>query len=178
MEPAVRELSAAEAATLQQLAQSRTAPARLVERAQIIRALSQGATVAAVARQQGVDRRTVELWRHRFNEQGMVGLKDRPRSGCPRTYTAEQVSEVIALAFTDPHQLGLPFACWTLDRLQAYLVEEQGVGMKRSRIDELLLQEGLRWRQQETWFGERVDPDFVRKRGRSSACTPSRRQAA
>ena len=25
--------------------------------------------------------------------------------------------------------------------------------------------EGLRWRQQETWFGKRVDPDFAAKRG-------------
>ena len=37
--------------------------------------------------------------------------------------------------------------------------------MKRSRLDEVLLTEGLRWRKQETWFGERVDPDFAAKRG-------------
>jgi hypothetical protein len=36
--------------------------------------------------------------------------------------------------------------------------------MKRSRIDEILLREGLRWRKHETWFGERVDPDFAEKR--------------
>jgi hypothetical protein len=30
--------------------------------------------------------------------------------------------------------------------------------MKRSRISEILLAEGLRWRQEETWFGARVDP--------------------
>jgi hypothetical protein len=38
--------------------------------------------------------------------------------------------------------------------------------MKRSRLDELLLAEGLRWRQQESWFGERVDPEFAQTRGR------------
>jgi hypothetical protein len=36
----------------------------------------------------------------------------------------------------------------------------------RSRISELLIAEGLRWRKPETWFGERVDPDFAAKRGR------------
>jgi len=85
---------------------------------------------------------------------------------------------VIATALTAPEALGLPFACWTLDRLQAYLNEEQGIGIKRSRIDELLLAEGLRWRTQETWFGERVDPQFAEKRGASSRFTPPRPQAA
>ena len=76
-------------------------------------------------------------------------------------------------ALTKPEELGLPFACWTLDRLEAYLNEQKGIGLKRSRIDEILLTEGLRWRQQESWFGERVDPDFAlysEKRGRSNGC--------
>jgi hypothetical protein len=65
----------------------------------------------------------------------------------------------------------------TLDRLVAYL-DERGIGMRRSRIGEVLLAEGLRWRQEETWFGARVDPDFTRKRGRSSGSTPHHRRAA
>ena len=43
--------------------------------------------------------------------------------------------------------------------------------MKRTRIDEILVGEGLRWRNQETWFGERVDPDFAAKRGPSTRST-------
>lgn len=35
--------------------------------------------------------------------------------------------------------------------------------MKHSRADEIFIAEGLRWRQQETWFGERVDPAFAEK---------------
>lgn len=72
---------------------------------------------------------------------------------------------MIETALTKPATLGLPFACWTLDRLEAYLNEQKHIGMKRSRIDELLIQEGLRWRMQETWFSERVDPDFAEKKG-------------
>ena len=71
---------------------------------------------------------------------------------------------MIAAALTSPHSLGLPFASWTLDRLAAYLLEHKGIAMRRSRIDEILLAEGLRWRRQETWFGERVDPEFGEKR--------------
>jgi hypothetical protein len=65
---------------------------------------------------------------------------------------------VIAAALSDPQKLGLPFACWTLDRLEIYLNEAKQIAIKRSRIDELLIAEGLRWRTQETWVGERLDP--------------------
>lgn len=73
---------------------------------------------------------------------------------------------VVATALTAPRALGLPFASWTLDRLAAYLAERGGIAMQRSRLDELPIAEGLRWRKQEAWFSERVDPTFARKRGR------------
>ncbi|HET7718666.1 MAG TPA: hypothetical protein VFK43_01780, partial [Acidimicrobiales bacterium] len=85
--------------------------------------------------------------------------------------------EVIAAALTRPEDLGLPFASWTLDRLQAYLAEHKGVGIKRTRIDEILIAEGLRWRKQETWVGEKVDPEFAAKRGRSRDSTRARPKA-
>jgi transposase len=107
----------------------------------------------------------VRTWITRFNESGLSGLKDEARAGRPTTYTPEEVSEVIALSLTDPQTLDLPFASWTLDRLETYLNEVKGIAMKRSRIDDVLRNEGLRWRTQESWFGERVDPDFARKRG-------------
>ena len=120
---------------------------------------------------------TVREWIKRFNTQGLAGLADQPRAGRPPTYTPEQVATVIASALTDPKSLDLPFASWTLDRLAAYL-NEQGIAIKRSRIDEILLKEGLRWRRHESWLGERVDPEFVEKRGGSRRFTPPHRQAA
>jgi hypothetical protein len=105
------------------------------------------------------------------------------------------VSEVIATALTKPDRLGQPFGSWTLDRLEAYLNEEKGMPIKRSRIDELLIDEGLRWRRQESGFGERagvetraangtppaerpIDPEFAQKRGRSPNSLPPRPQTA
>ena len=78
----------------------------------------------------------------------------------PTMHSPEEVAVAIATALTAPRRLNLPFAAWTLDRLAAYLHEQKGIAMKRSRIDEILLQEGLRWRKQETWFGARVDPEL------------------
>jgi transposase len=175
---ALRDVTAEERAALERLARSRTTEARLAERARILLGLLNGECPSAVARRLGITRPTVYTWADRFNAAGTDGLRDRPRSGRPPTYTADQRAEVIAAALTRPGDLGLPFRCWTLDRLQAYLNEHKGIAIRRSRIDEVLLDEGLRWRQQETWFGERVDPDFAKKRGRSSSSTRPRHQAA
>jgi len=162
----LRAVTSEERAAVAKLAHSRTAPARAVERARVVLAALDGELVEQIAAQQRLSRNTVYMWLHRFEERGLAGVEDRTRSGRPRTYPSEQVGVIVATALTKPATLGLPFAAWTLDRLVAYLAEHQGITMKRSRLGEVLLSEGLRWRKHETWFGERVDPDFAAKRGR------------
>ena len=164
----VRSLTAEEEVELRRRAASRTLPARVVERAKMIVLVSEGERVPSVAERLGVGADVVRGWLKRFNAEGLDGLKDRPRSGRPATYTPEQVGAVVEAALTSPEALGLPFASWTLDRLAAYVQEIKGIPIKRTRIDEILVAEGLRWRTQETWFGERVDPTFAEKRGPSS----------
>jgi transposase len=149
----------------------------MVERARIVWLAHQGRRVLAIAQELHLTPTTVRSWVKRFNRQGVAGLQEKPRPGRPAIYTPEQVSAVIATSLTNPQELGLPFASWTLDRLAAYLQEVKGILIKRSRLDELLLREGLRWRTQETWFGERVDPAFAEKRGSSRRSTPHRRRA-
>src|ERR671911_779734 len=168
----LRNLTAEERTTVQKLAHSRTAPAHRVQRAQIIWRARCGESASAIAARLGLDGETVRRRIHRFNAEGVEALKDRHRSGRPPTYPPEQSATVIATTLTKPQTLGLPFAAWTLDRLAAYLHEHKGIAMQRSRIDEILLHEGLRWHKHETWFGERVDPAFAEKRGRSRRSTP------
>ena len=169
----VRELSSEEEARLQRLIHSRTEAAGLVKRGQIVWLSHRGKKVEEIMEELHLARNTVQKWIKQFNARGMAGLVDEPRPGRPATYTAEQIGEVIATALTNPAVLGLPFAVWTLDRLEAYLNEEKGIPIKRSRIDDLLRAEGLRWRKQESWFSERVDPAFAEKRGLSRSSTPS-----
>jgi transposase len=168
----LRDLTADEFTTVKRLAHSHTAPAQRVQRAQIIWRASCGESASAIAARVGLDGETVRKRIRRFNAEGLEALKDRHRLGRPPTYSAEQTATVIATALTKPQTLGLPFTSWTLDRLSAYLHEAKGIAMRRSRIDEILLHEGLRWRKHETWFGERVDPEFATKRGRSKRSTP------
>ena len=173
-----RALSDDEADGLARMARSRTLGAGLVRRAQIVRhAVEEGLSAPEIATRMGLCGATVRFWLKRFNQRGLPGLEEDMRSGRPPTYSAEERSAVIKAALSRPAELGLPFAAWTLDRLVAYL-GERGIGMRRSRISEVLLAEGLKWRQEEAWSGARVDPDFTRKRGPSSSSTPHHRSAA
>jgi transposase len=174
----LRDLTAEERSAVETLARSRTAPQRRVERARLVWRASRGETPPAIAEALGVDAETVRRRIRRFNAEGLAALADHHRSGRPATYSPDAVAVVIATALTDPRRLGLPFAAWTLDRLAAYLLEHKGIAMRRSRMDEILLKEGLRWRRQETWFGARVDPEFAEKRGGSRGSTPCHLRAA
>ena len=143
----------------------------MVRRAQIVQHAVDGLSPPAIAARLAVCKASVRFWLKRFNARGLPGLKEEMRSGRPPAYTPEERSAVITAALSRPADLDLPFAGWTLDRLVAHL-SAKGIGMKRSRISEILLAEGLKWRQEETWLGARVDPDFACKRGQLSASTP------
>jgi transposase len=174
----LRALTDEETATIHRLAHARTISHRQWQRARIVWLAHTGEDVTAIATTLRVCHATVRHWLKRFNADGLSGLADAPRSGTPPTYPPEQVGEIIALSLTDPQTLGQPFGAWTLDRLVAYLDMERGIRMKRSRLSEVLLAEGLRWRSAETWFSERVDPDFAEKRGRSNGYAPTRPRGA
>ena len=64
----------------------------------------------------GLHPQTVRDWIKRFNTAGLAGLEDAPRSGRPVTYSADQVSWVIATALTDPQTLDLPSLVGHLSR--------------------------------------------------------------
>ena len=173
----VRAVSDEERETLGRMARSRTVGAGLVRRAQIVLHALEGRTAPEIGARMDLGGGTVRHWLKRFNARGLQGVEEAVCTGRPPTYSAEQRSTVINTALTRPADLGLPFASWTLDRLVAYLAG-QGIAMRRSRISEIFIQEGLKWRHEETGFGARVDPEFARKRGRSSSSTRQRRPAA
>lgn len=174
----VRKLTEEEYQELKRWERSRTMAAGKVKRARAVLGSNQGYTYAEVARRLEMGERTVRRWVTRFNKLGIPGLKEEQRPGRPRVFTAEQVGAVIEAALTKPDELGLPFGAWTLDRLVAYLSEKKDIKMSRSRMSEIFRNEGLRWRQQEGWFGQRVDPDFAQKRGSSNGSIPTRPNTA
>ena len=167
----VRTLTVEEANELKRLASSRTAAHRLVQRAQIVWASAHGEMVPAIARQVGLSALRVRAWLHRFNRDGLAGLADAPRVGRPRRHNETVRGIAIALARTKPHALGLPFALWTLARLQQTLQERHGLHVTSATLWKWLKAGGLHWKRQQSWFQVTVDAAFVVKRGRSSRPT-------
>ena len=161
----LRALTDEEGRVITKLVRSQTAAIRLVQRATIVSLASQGKTIPQITAELGYAPNVVRKWFKRFDAHGLAGLEDAPRSGAPSRYTAENKARVVATARTRPSELGLPYGSWTFERLAHYLHEELGLHMKKTRIFEILQDEGLKWRKQETWFGERLDPEFAAKRG-------------
>jgi transposase len=141
----VRSLTEEEEATIEKQVHARALPVWKVTRAKIIWYAWQGENVPEIARRLQLCEKTTRMWLKRFNE-----LEEFPRSGRPPIYPREQVAVVIQTALIKPEELDQPFACWTLDRLETYINEVKGIAIKRSRISEIFLAQGLGWRHEET----------------------------
>ena len=77
--------------------------ARLKRRSRIILLLAGGLSQAAVASQLGVSRRTVAVWRQRFEEGGPAILQhDRPGRGRPKGRSAGAVAAIVAAMENPP----------------------------------------------------------------------------
>lgn len=175
----LRSLTTEEEVEIRRMAASRKAPHRLVQRAQVIAAMLDDPKLHATQAgfragfsggQSGID------WVKRFNEQGLAGLEDKPKSGRPPIHDQQVRSELINLALQKPDTLGYPFNLWTLERLQTAFQERHGVHLSDSTIWEWVEAEGFEWKRQQSWFheAEKHDPEFVEKRGASSRRTFSR----
>jgi len=123
---ALRAITAEEEQALRELAHSRTAEARLRDRARICWLSHQGQRVAGIKTELRIADGTVRLWITRFNADGLDGLRDRRRGGRPATYTAEQVGELVATSLTAPP--GTRGAVRELDPGPAGGVPQRGTG--------------------------------------------------
>jgi transposase len=161
----LRQITEEERTELEQLKRSQTAEARLVERAKMVLWAQDGQRPVDIAAK--LDRTATTVYRRlkRFDREGLTGLKDKHKTGRKPTYTETERGQMIALARTDPQKLGLPFGHWTLDRMVAYLRENDQLGISRAQLARVLKAEGLRWYQEQVYFTERPDPQFVEKRG-------------
>ena len=84
--PYLIELSAADRAALEQRARAYTAPHHQVVRAKIVLLANDGWENTKIAARLDIAAQLVSKWRKRFFEEGLDGLKDRPRTGRPRAF--------------------------------------------------------------------------------------------
>jgi transposase len=131
-------------AILEQIANARTAAAHLVQRARIILLAFGGMLNMQIAEQVGLNRQQVGLWRRRWvdswpalvsvecNENPTTlrrmieqTLSDAPRSGAPYTFTAEEVTQILATACESPKLSGRPIDNWTHRELTDEVIKRQ-----------------------------------------------------
>jgi hypothetical protein len=81
-----RDISEIERELLEKWTRSRSAPRALASRSEIVLRLADGFSARSVSKQLGVNRRTVMLWKGRFEEGGCAALtKEKPGRGRKRT---------------------------------------------------------------------------------------------
>jgi transposase len=102
--------------------------------------------VSRIATDLSLSERTVRTWIAVINKtkQGTLTVddsRDRKRPGRAPVYDAARIAEV---ARTPPATVGLPHARWTLASLQDYLNDHHGIGIKRSRLSDVLNKSGIR----------------------------------
>jgi putative transposase len=117
--------------TLNHLIRSSTTSQSLVTRCRIVLLAFEKFSNEEIAEQVGIERHAVGLWRRRwrdgwealipeeFGSQAQLEravsrlLADAPRSGTTPKFTAEQVTQIIALACEAPEDSGRPVTHWT-----------------------------------------------------------------
>ena len=166
----LRTLTTEEIAEIKRLANSRTEPGGMVQRARLIQAMLDDPELSATDAGFLVgykSRASGPQWVKRFNAEGIAGLEDKPRAGRPVTHTDKVRSRVIDLALQKPRTLGLPYELWTLPRLQIEYEERYGLRLAPSTLWKWMQAEGLDWKRQQSWFhdADKHDPEFVEKRG-------------
>lgn len=78
---------------------------RCRQRAQAILLSVRGFTIEALWSILDVRRDAISSWIDRWEQEGLLGLYDRPRAGRPRIYTEEEVSLLKTLVDEEPRQI-------------------------------------------------------------------------
>ena len=125
-------LLATERAELQRILAARTSTQQAAYRAEIVLRVAAGQTDVAIAHEMGLAERTVFLWRRRFAERRLDGLKDRPKYPPPRQYRAEMQARLLVLACqkpaeVDPTRDGQTH--WSIQNLTQYVAEHPELGL-------------------------------------------------
>lgn len=143
-----------ERATLMKWARGRSIAARLVLRAKILLMAADGKMNKVIAATLGTDAQTVQRWRTRFAERGLVGLsKDAPRGGRPPQERERLASAIIRKTTQEKPTNATHWSTRTLAR---------NLGTSHSMVQRVWKAAGLQPHRIKT-FKLSNDPHFVEK---------------
>ena len=149
---------------LQRIIRRATSPQNLVLRAKIVQAGREyGRRDTQIGRDLNCNPQTVRTWRHRWLSAGeklmeienasadqavevaiIDTLSDRPRSGSPPKFTAEEVCQIISVACEKPELSGRPITEWTPRELADEVVKREIVeSISPTQVGRFLKRGGL-----------------------------------
>lgn len=122
-----------------------------------------GEAVSAIADKVGTSRGRVHDWLWRFEESGVEGLFDEPRSGRPETITALERHQVVAVACRTPTEFGVHRTLWTHESLAAALVSSKLVrSISRATVQRILDEAQIKPHRVKMWCHS-TDPEYQKK---------------
>jgi len=147
------------------------------KRAACLLALASGESLVRLARTGIASASYARKIVHAFNAEGLASLGAHWGQGRPRTFDGTIQQQIVAVVRTPPHQAGLPFSVWSLPKLRAYLIARRIVStISVSTLHRLLCEAGISLQRTKTWK-QSNDPDYARKKSRSSSATRRRKRA-
>ena len=118
----------------------RTKDSRQARRLLAIALVLDGASRGAAARAGGMDRQTPRDWVIRYNEEGIKGLRDRPRSGRRPRLSPEQRGELAQLVEDGPDVAEHGVVRWRCQDLKVVIRRRFGVELAERQIERILKQ--------------------------------------
>jgi transposase len=146
-------LTPEQVAELTSLVRSTSAPAGLVRRAQIVLALAEGESYTSISSRLRVPPSTINRWKRRYSEQGIIGLQDAPRSGRPKQISPAREAKIIAETQKPPPK---PFTHWSAPRMA------RRTGVSTSTVQRIWRKAGLKPHRLEHYKAS-PDPAFEEK---------------
>lgn len=144
-------LSDAERQGLEKLVNKHTVGQQIALRGRILLAAAEGKPNVHIAKDLGVTLDMVRLWRKRWLELQPISLddlnveerlQDLPRPGAPTRITADQVSQIVALACEKPEDSQRPITHWTGREIAAEILQRGIVEQISPRHAARLLKRG------------------------------------
>src|SRR3954466_13347380 len=103
----------------------------------------EGASREEAARAAGMDRQTLRDWVHRYNEEGLAGLRDRPRSGRKPRLTPGQEAELVTAVERGPDSDRDGVARWRRVDLRALVEARFAVRLHERTVGKVLRRLGF-----------------------------------
>jgi transposase len=142
---------------------SRQAVGRVALRAQMVLLSDRHYSVPQIATIQDCGEDVVRLWLHRYQQEGIAGLEDDPRSGRPpRERLAPQIIDT--QASQSPACAGHVQAGWTVASLTAFLRARFRLRLSGASVRRGLKAMGWRWARPRLAPARKADPQAEEKR--------------